>query len=171
MVLAIRTHADAQGEPSGQSAIGGVSDEKLRDFLPFRLTRLSQRIQLAFTRRLNEEFGIGISEWRLMSALADAEGLSANEVALRSGMDKVQVSRAVARALTHQLIHRRRDRQDRRRTVLRLTPRGETVLKSIEPIAANFDHALRNSLTDKDVTQLLGSLDLLDHRAQKLLDE
>ncbi len=138
-------------------------------FLPLRLMRVAQRVQLAFTRKLTQELGIGIAEWRLITVLEDNEDLSANEVAALAGMDKVQVSRAVSRALRHGLLTRLRDSNDRRRTVLNLTDKGKDAVNQCKPLAENFDNALRDGLGSDKTDQLNDSLDGLDKLAENLL--
>lgn len=75
-----------------------------------------------------------MAEWRLLAVLARFGPLSANSVADRSAMDKVRVSRAVARATANGLIERRIDTHDRRRAVLTLTPEGRAVHDRLLPL-------------------------------------
>jgi len=53
-----------------------------------------------------------------MAALGQASGLSAREVALRTEMDKVQVSRAVARLMRGKRVQKQTDTSDGRVTRL-----------------------------------------------------
>src|SRR3954469_13741602 len=71
----------------------------LEHFLPYRLSVLSNRISSAIAREYSQRFGLGVTEWRVMAVLGRYPGLSANQVATRTAMDKVAVSRAVARLL------------------------------------------------------------------------
>lgn len=68
----------------------------LERFLPYRLSVLTNRVSGALSRHYADRFGIGIPEWRVIAILGRYAGLSANQVAERSAMDKVTVSRAVA---------------------------------------------------------------------------
>ena len=65
-------------------------------FLPYRLSVLSNRISTSVAQMYSEHFQLTITEWRVMAILGRYPDLSANEVAQRSAMDKVAVSRAVA---------------------------------------------------------------------------
>ena len=69
----------------------------LEAFLPYRLSVLSNRISGAIGTVYANRFKLSIAEWRLMAALGRFGPMSANEVADRTAMDKVRVSRAVAR--------------------------------------------------------------------------
>src|SRR3981189_1339301 len=80
-------------------------------FMPYRLSVLTNRVSSAIARHYSQRFSLSIPEWRVMAVLGQTPGLSAREVAERTAMDKVQVSRAVqsllaARRLT-KLAHAR----------------------------------------------------------------
>ena len=148
---------------------GSSGDSLVSDFLPLKFMKAAQGIQLAFTRQLSTDFDIGIAEWRLLSALHEEQDIAANEVAAIAGMDKVQVSRAVSRALGHELVSRRRDQDDRRRTVLNLTDKGREVVKASEPVAKRFDEELRTKLGKDSHEQLENQLRELIKIADDLL--
>jgi len=87
----------------------------LANFLPFRLSVLSNMVSSAIAAGYAERCGISIPEWRVIAVLAESPGLAAAEVAARTVMDKVAVSRAVATLLAKRHIHRSQSRRDRRR--------------------------------------------------------
>ena len=146
------------------------NDNPTTDFLPLKLMKAAQGIQLAFTRQLGEDLDIGIAEWRLLTALDNQTDIAANEVAAIAGMDKVQVSRAVSRALGHRLVSRRRDQEDRRRTVLNLTDEGKKVVEASKPLAKKFDTALREKLGISGVAELEQQLNTLNKIAEQWLE-
>src|SRR5262245_17793198 len=98
---------------------------QLERFLPYRLSVLANRASRALARLYGERFGLSVAEWRVIAHLARTAPASANEVAARAAMDKVQVSRAVARLTAKELVERATDAADRRRSALRLTRRGQ----------------------------------------------
>lgn len=126
----------------------------LEEFLPYRLSVLTNRISGALARRYGERFGIGIPEWRVIANLGRSPGLSANGVVERSAMDKVTVSRAVAALEAKGLLERERDAGDRRRSRLSLSPRGQAVYREIAPLALDFERDLLAVLTGAEAAQL-----------------
>lgn len=122
----------------------------LESFLPYRLSVLANIVSRALARLYEQRFGLTVPEWRVMAILARFGPLSANGVCDRSAMDKVQVSRAVARAVENGLIDRRIDGNDRRRTILSLTTTGRMVHDRIVPLATAFDARLREALTSEE---------------------
>ena len=67
----------------------------LEHFLPYRLSVLSNRVSADIARFYQNRFGLSVTEWRAMAVLGRFPGISAMEVAERTAMDKVAVSRAV----------------------------------------------------------------------------
>src|SRR5436190_22072227 len=98
---------------------------QLERFLPYRLSVLANLASRALARLYGKRFGLSVAEWRVIAHLARADPASANEVAARAAMDKVQVSRAVARLTGKQLVERATDAADRRRAALRPSRRGQ----------------------------------------------
>jgi DNA-binding MarR family transcriptional regulator len=126
-------------------------------FLPYRLSILSNRVSGAIARVYASRFGLALAEWRVMAVLGQGRALSAGGVGRRTLMDKVAVSRAVARLLALGLVRRRVAAEDRRRTELRLTAAGERVYAAVLPVARATEAALLASL-DMDERRALDAL-------------
>ena len=135
---------------------------KLEHFLPYRLSVLSNRTSNAIALEYSERFDLTIPEWRVMAVLGRFSGLSANQVAQRTAMDKVAVSRAVARLLDSGRIQRDFDDDDRRRSVLKLSEAGYAVYDQIVPLALGFEQHLLAGMSDEERTLLFRLLDRLD---------
>lgn len=136
---------------------------ELEHFLPYRLSVLSNRISQAIAREYQARFSLGITEWRVMAVLAryDGEGLSAREVAARTAMDKVAVSRALARLAAEGRVLRRMHQGDKRRSVLRLSARGWAIHDAVAPRARAHERALLASLDEQERACLTRILDKL----------
>jgi len=119
----------------------------LEDFVPYRLSVLSNRVSSAIAKEYSERFGLTIPEWRVMAVLGGTAGLSAREVAERTAMDKVQVSRAVARLLRAKRIQRESDREDARITRLALTARGRGIYDEVVPLALHLEEQFLSVLS------------------------
>lgn len=134
----------------------------LERFLPYRLSVVTNRISGALSRHYATRFGIGIPEWRVIANLGRHPGLTANEVAERSAMDKVTVSRAVA-ALEHKgLLERVRDSADKRKSRLDLSKKGQEVYAEIAPLALGFERDLLTALSPEEYAQLDSIIDKLN---------
>ncbi len=148
--------------------------EKTRDildlnaFLPYRLSILSNMVSEAISRIYAERFGLSIPGWRVVAILAQHPGLSAGEAAVRTAMDKVAVSRAVAQLLEAGYLERQFADEDRRRSMLTLSAKGWGVYDQVVPLARRMEAALVESLSAQDRAAFDRLLARLTERALQL---
>ena len=135
----------------------------LEDFLPYRLSILSNRVSRAIAARYAKTFDLTIPEWRIIAVLGRQPGLTAKEIAEATEMDKVAVSRAVAKLVQSKRVVARADREDARRQILALTAQGESVHARIAPIALESEQRLLAALDAREREQL-------DTLLERLLD-
>lgn len=140
----------------------------LENFLPYRLSVLSNTVSSAIGAAYFLNFGLSIPEWRVMAVLAANPGLSAAEVTARTAMDKVAVSRAVAALISAGRLRRTTVPADRRRTHLELTRAGQSVYAQVVPVALNYERQLVASLSRRDRATLDRIMRVLLGRAVEL---
>lgn len=134
-------------------------------FLPYRLAVLANTVSKGIARLYAERFGITIPEWRILAILGAFGPATASEIQGRSAMDKVQVSRAIARLTEAALIQRTVDPDDRRRQTIAMTAEGERVYREIVPLARSREAALLEGFTSGEREMLDRLLDRLQTRA------
>lgn len=140
----------------------------LDHFVPYRLSVLSNRVSDAIARHYSERFGLSIPEWRVMAVLGQTTGLSARDVATRTAMDKVQVSRAVASLLRTKRIARVGDDNDGRVTRLSLSRQGTAIYDEIVPLALHLEAVFLAALTPSERTMLASLMDKLGRQVDGL---
>jgi DNA-binding MarR family transcriptional regulator len=138
----------------------------LENFLPYRLSILSNTVSSAIARDYDKRFSLSIPEWRVIAVLGRFPGLSAVEVADRTMMDKVAVSRAVSKLLKHGRLDREFADADRRRSILNLSEEGRRVHDGIAPLALKFEADLLEGLSDEEVTAFNATIERLMARAR-----
>jgi len=107
----------------------------LEQFLPYRLSVVSNTISQAIAADYQTRFDLSMTEWRVMAVLGRFPDVSAREVAERTAMDKVAVSRALARLVKSGRVIRETHDEDKRRSVLRLSEAGWTIHDEVAPQA------------------------------------
>lgn len=127
-------------------------------FLPYQLSVAANRVSNRLARIYADRFDLTIPEWRVMAVLGRFPGLSAMEVAERTAMDKVRVSRAVARLLRAGRLERQTDPTDRRRTELRLSEGGRAIYAEIVPLARGFERSVAAELAPEELAALRRAL-------------
>jgi len=126
----------------------------LEDFLPYRLSILSNTVSRTIARIYDRRFSLSIPEWRVIAILGRFPGLSAVEVVDRTLMDKVAVSRAVTKLIKSGRLDRQLADGDRRRSVLNLSEEGRRVHDEIAPLAMQFESDLLHGIHKGDIERL-----------------
>jgi DNA-binding MarR family transcriptional regulator len=135
---------------------------ELENFLPYRLSILSNKVSQAIADDYQQRYDIGVTEWRVMAVLARFAGLSAREVAERTAMDKVAVSRALARLVDAGRVSRHTHDNDKRRSVLDLTEAGWAIHEVVAPMARQREREVLAKLDEHERLWLNRILDKLE---------
>ena len=143
----------------------------LGDFLPYRLSVLSNRISRSIADGYEGRFQLTLPEWRVMAVLGEEPDLSAGQVADRTAMDKVAVSRAVNKLLETGRIERHFANEDRRRSVLALSDKGKEVYQDIVPIALGYEAKLLEQFSPDERQQLEALLTKLSQSQIEVADD
>jgi DNA-binding MarR family transcriptional regulator len=123
---------------------------ELRRFLPSRLTILSNRLTRHAARVYSDRFKLSAPEWRTLAVLGQQDAMSATAVMSQSSMDKVRVSRAIAKLLKAELITRETDPGDRRRAILNLTMAGQEIYRQIIPLVQDAEAEMMATLSEAE---------------------
>ena len=140
---------------------------ELEHFLPYRLSILSNTISQGIADDYQKRYDLSMTEWRVMAVLARYEGLSARQVADRTAMDKVAVSRALARLVEAGRVSRHMDDNDKRRSVLDLTEEGWAIHEVVAPMARAREQELLQKLSEEELRWLGRILDKLQERGTR----
>jgi len=138
---------------------------RLGDFLPFRLSVLSNTISKQIAYKYQEAFGLTLWQWRVMAVVGEMPGLSASDIVAQTAMDKVAVSRAVAGLIAQKHLKRIAASDDGRRAHLHLTEAGQAVYDRIVPIAQAELERIAAALSDVEICQLNQILEKLAGQA------
>lgn len=143
-----------------------MSDElRLESFLPYRLAVLSTTVSATVARAYDKRFGVSIPEWRVIAVLGRFPGLSAVEVAERTMMDKVAVSRAVTKLIKNGHIDREFADTDKRRSILNLSEDGKRLHDEIAELALQFERDLLLGFSAEELDSLNSLMERLLARA------
>jgi len=134
---------------------------ELEHFLPYRLSILSNTVSQSLATEYQDRFELSMTEWRVMTILARFPEISARQVVDKSAMDKVAVSRAVARLVTAGRVDRGIHDGDKRRSVLQLSEAGWAIHDEVAPLARAHERELLARLDEGEQAQLNSILDKL----------
>lgn len=140
------------------ATIGSPLAFELRRFLPTRLTRLSNRLARQAEQLYAKRFRLSAPEWRIVAVLGEQGGVNSSAVIAQTAMDKVRVSRAVAKLLKAGLITRETNPQDRRHAVLGLTVSGREIFAQIVPLIQDTEAEIMATLSEAERDTLSSAL-------------
>ena len=129
---------------------------------------LSNRIARTFYGEIETQFGVTLTEWRILLSLKSEPGLSAAEITNRWAMEKMSVNRAVQRLEEQGAIKRRRDPADARRFQLTLTTKGKRQHAKVWPTASKRYAELTDTITKNEKDILVSTLQKIIRRADQL---
>lgn len=123
---------------------------QLDSFFPYRLAVASEAFSRNLTDVYERELGLSREEWRLLFLLANAESMTSLDLARRTTLDKVQVSRAAKRLGEKGLIVREIPDEDRRIRVYRCTPEGFRQFRHLQPKVQERANRMLNAMSPED---------------------
>lgn len=134
----------------------------------YRLLKLSNLISQPFFANDARRYNISMNELRVLATLAPLQEAASHEIGTVAGMHPMNVSRAVATLCRRKRLQQRRDPDNRRRKLLRLTADGRALYRSLVPHVQEIADSLfatmerdeletLSRLIDKMTTQLEGS--------------
>lgn len=137
------------------------SDLLLEEFLPYKLSYLTNLISGDLAKLYTDKFGIAHTEWRVMAVLGISSGVSAGFVAEKTAMDKVAVSRAINNMIKENLLERIFSDDDKRRSELSLSKKGYDVYQRIVPLVLAYEKEILGSLNSEEQKDLIALLEKL----------
>lgn len=117
---------------------------------------------------LYRRHGLTVSGWRTLSLIGHHEPIHPSAISDRTSVDPDKVTRAVDRLVRQRLVARKLDKVDRRRVVLRLTPRGRKVHDEIDSVRRVLEREFLSVLTAKERARLHDTLDKLEEQARRM---
>ncbi len=135
---------------------------KLDRWMVYRLWHISQEAGFELEAWYKKQFGLSASEWHALAILANQAPLAAKELARILDINQVQMTRVLNRLHTEGLVNRNTDTLDRRRIVLGLSSKGNSLYKKIAPKAAAIEEKMLSVFTARERSQfdaLLGRLE------------
>ena len=125
------------------------------------LRRAHQRASAIFLAELGEPQGITPTQFAALVKLSDLGEQSQNELGRLTAMDPATIQGVIRRLAARRLIERSGDPGDRRRTRLRLTPRGRALVERAIPLGVRVSAKTLSPLSASERERFLRLLEKL----------
>ncbi len=148
-----------------------MADLKLDEFLPYRLSIVSNRVSEAIATAYDRLFGLKIPEWRLIAVIAEGRGMTQQSLCVATRMDKVTVSRAARALVERGLVARQAIDDDRRSHLLSLTKTGRALYDQVAPKALELEAAIFDGFGEAEQEALKDMLDRIESAASRVVPD
>ena len=138
---------------------------KLDEFLPYRLSIASNRVSAAVATAYEALFGLSIPQWRLIAVIAQGAGVTQQALGAATQMDKVTVSRAASVLVARGLVRRAPHPDDQRSHLLSLSAAGWALYDSVAPKALALEAQIFGGLSPAETEQFAAMLARIDAAA------
>lgn len=131
--------------------------------------RTTHRALQRFLQSKIEPHGITLGMWYFLRALWHEDGLTQRELSVRVGTMEPTTLSAILIMEKKGLVRRVRDRDDRRKWHIHLTPKGRSLKGKLLPLARDVVDTAVHNLSRGEVTQLLKALSEVQKSLQAML--
>lgn len=130
---------------------------RLQDWFPYEFSLVANRVSSMLARMYSQRFGLSVSAWRVLAVLCNQTPqapLSAKEVAERTAMNAVNVSRALSQLDRLGMIRRAANKADYRQVALTPSRKGEAAYAAVVPLAMAIESELLDGLKKSEIDAL-----------------
>ncbi|MCI1003854.1 MarR family transcriptional regulator [Herbaspirillum sp. C7C8] len=143
---------------------------KLQSFFPYQLAQLAEAVSRSVAGVYADRFGLSRDEWRILAALAEEGQMQASALVPHTSLDKMQVSRALARMEQEGLVLRQPCPDDARARIVRPTAQGRKLYRKIVPMVQAREAYLLQALSCAEREALLRAMEKIRERAMQAVD-
>jgi DNA-binding MarR family transcriptional regulator len=132
-----------------KSSVERAADGLLLDldrYIPAFITFIANKLSNSATSVYQRNFGINVTEWRIMTQLALEPGIPASRICRVIGFNKGPVSRTLALMQKRRLVAIRTDPTDARTHSIALTAKGRTIHDKVIVVALEREKRLLSCL-------------------------
>ena len=123
----------------------------LANYLPYLINRVGSAMVMRFTAEALVWHGLSIDMWRVLAALSNNGQQRQVDLSTMTSIDVSTMSRLVSRLVRVRLVTRSRSAKSSREVVVALSPKGQTLVRRLIPIAQKLERTTRKGLPAKDL--------------------
>jgi DNA-binding MarR family transcriptional regulator len=126
----------------------------LGDYLPYLVNQVGTIIAEQFGADALARHGLSIADWRVLAVLASNGGQRQIDLADLTSIEASTLSRLVTRLVRTGLVTRTRSANSNREVVVKLSPKGQTLVARLIPIARDYEAAAIAGITASELASL-----------------
>jgi DNA-binding MarR family transcriptional regulator len=155
----VKNRSSARSEPLEEPSLDGFDLGVLNDdVLVFRIRRIRDLLAERFRQSSTEGRGLRAGEFSALALIDANPGISQSDLARIGGFDQTALVSILDDLEEHAWAVRKRDRTDRRRHRMEITPKGREALADLLNRARENEAPARNALSKEEFRALQSSL-------------
>ncbi|NRA61206.1 MAG: MarR family transcriptional regulator [Psychrobium sp.] len=127
----------------------------LESFFPYQFSVLAQQMSEYIAKIYHQQYGLSRYEWRVLACVSQSETIAAKEIMKMTTLDKMQVSRAIAKLTSNNYLCQQASEQDKRYNNISLTDAGQALYQEIVPLVKQQEQQMLAHLTTQEREQLI----------------
>ena len=127
----------------------------LERFFPYQFSVLAQQMTEYIAKMYQQKYGLSRYEWRVLAGVSQREIIAAKEIMKMTTLDKMQVSRAIAKLTSNNFLCQQPSQQDKRYNNISLTDAGQALYQEIVPLVKQQEQQMLAHLTEQEREQLI----------------
>jgi len=143
----------------------------LSEFFPYQFSVLAQQMSEYLAKIYNQQYGLSKFEWRVLASVAQCDGVSATGIMAITRLDKMQVSRAIAKLQQQQILVQIPSKTDKRANDVKLTTQGNELYQTIVPLIKAQEQKLLGHLSAQERTALIAITNKLSNALDQEIGE
>ncbi len=156
--MSLRSKARRTGPTAPDDTRVSAHALNLDNYVPAYLTFLTGKISNSASATYRPQFGIGITDWRIMALLATEPWISAGRICDVIGLDKAAVSRSVRGMKAAGIVDLQRRGDDQVRQAIALTRNGLALHDRVVKISLARERQLLKDFSAAERKQLINFL-------------
>jgi DNA-binding MarR family transcriptional regulator len=156
--MSLRSKARRAGPEIADNTRTSTYALDLDNYVPAYLTYLAGKISSSASATYRPNFGVGITDWRIMALLATEPWISAGRVCDVIGLDKAAVSRSVREMKKGGIVDVQWADDDQYRQLIALTRKGLTLHDRIVKLSLERERQLLKSFSEAERKMLINFL-------------
>lgn len=155
-----------QNSPS-EKAISVIDHDR---YVPFLFISISNNLYRGASQFYQSRFGIGVTEWRVLSALAAEPNSTANRLCQIAQLDKAAASRSLKVLENGGYVTIAPHKSDARKRVVAFTQAGQALYEKILSVALRRQERMVEGLSEDETDILISLLQRVRSNLTKLED-
>src|ERR1700759_359995 len=127
-------------------------------YVPAFITFIANKLSNSATAFYQRQFGVNVTEWRILALLAIEPGIPASRICHVVGFDKGPVSRTLVAMESRGLVAIKNDREDGRTYSIALTAKGAAIHDDVIALALERERRLLSCLNQAERNTLISLL-------------